>query len=409
MAPKEFEVIVVGAGAVGLTMANLLGHKGISTLVLEERRQRKTGSRAIGITPPTLTLMARLGLDQRFLEAGIKVEEADVYGPRRQLGTVRLHHLKSTYPFILTLPQRRTEALLEDHLKRYPSVTLKRGHKAVELVKHDEHIELKVQDAATGREQSLRAAFLCACDGKNSLIREQLGIRFNGAPYPQTYLMADFTDKSSLGRKACFYFTGQGPVESFPLPNGLRRWLINTPQFMEFPTSGYLAHQVRLRTGVVLMPEDKVWETAFGVQHYLAVRYGQGRVLLCGDAAHIMSPIGGLGMNVGMMDADYCAGLISHAIPNPQVLASGLKAYTRCGQKAAKTAMRESAFNTYLGTLTNKVLTGLRTPLIQAVLRWGNRSLAAHYAMMTIPYCRYPEPGRLTFGHKNDLNKSKEE
>ncbi len=382
------KVIIVGAGAVGLTLANLLGHRGITTVVLEKQRQRKIGSRAIGITPPTLELLAQLKLDQRFIADGVKVEEAEVFGSQACLGTVPLNRVKGPYPFILTLPQRQSEALLEEHLDHYPCVTLKRGVEVTALVDYRERVVLKAVSPDHSKEVAYDAEFLCACDGKNSFIRQQLAIPFIGAPYPQTYLMADFKDNGDLGSKARFYFTDQGPVETFPLPGELRRWLIDTPWFMENAEPGYLEKQVQARTGVSLSRADKVWETAFGVQHYLARQYGKGRVLLCGDAAHIMSPIGGLGMNVGMMDAAACAGLLAQAQPRQGLLARALKTYERCGQKAAKAAIRESAFNTYWGSIKNKLVARLRAPLIKAAVRWGSGRLAAHYAMQTIPRYR---------------------
>ena len=138
-AAPDYDVIVVGAGPVGLTLAALLDREGFRVLVLEKRTARSALSRAIGITPPSLRILATLGLDRPCIEAGLRIQDAIVHGNDRVIGDLQFHGIPGDYPFILSLPQSDFEAILEDHVTRHTRVTLLRGHAAtaVELSSDD--------------------------------------------------------------------------------------------------------------------------------------------------------------------------------------------------------------------------------------------------------------------------------
>src|SRR5581483_4231926 len=148
------------------------------------------------------------------------------------LGRTVFDALPSAYPFILSLPQDKGEKILENSLKKHHSVNLLRNRQVVGLQTGSDLVQVRVLDLKKKTKQGFTAAFLCACDGKNSAIREQLDIPFTGGTYRQAFLMADYHDETSFGSDAHLFFTSQGPVESFPLPGRKRRWIVDTPSHL---------------------------------------------------------------------------------------------------------------------------------------------------------------------------------
>jgi 2-polyprenyl-6-methoxyphenol hydroxylase-like FAD-dependent oxidoreductase len=380
------EIIVVGAGAVGLMLGNLLGQVGLSVLLLEKNTQPRRGSRAIGITPPSLDLLAVLQLDRAFLRAGVRVRHAVLHGKRRALGSLHFDCLRSAHPFILSVPQEEAERLLRENLRRFKSVTLRPGQEAVGVRLKPDGVLLDVRDAAKRRSAVVAAPLVCACDGKNSTLRALLGLDFPGGRYRQTYLMGDFTDQSGLGAEAHFFFTPLGPVESFPLPRGRRRWIVETRTFLEKPAPGFLAREVAARTGFALNPAHQVWESPFGTQRHLLPQYFRERVLFCGDAAHVMSPIGGQGMNTGWGDAEFAARALAQALSRPTERARVFQAYQTYRQKAFRTAARRAAQLMRLGAWKGRLRSGIRNLFIRLVVGLLPRTVAGYFSMQSIPY-----------------------
>ena len=106
--PASTDVVIIGAGPVGLLLANLLGARGISTQIFDQREQPLESSMAIGVTPPSMEILKRLGLDTVFQEAGVPVRHAEVHESHRRLGRLDFAQIKSDYPFFLSIPQART-------------------------------------------------------------------------------------------------------------------------------------------------------------------------------------------------------------------------------------------------------------------------------------------------------------
>ena len=112
----DADIIVVGAGPVGMLAALLSAQQGLSVLLLEQSAQRPVQSRAIGITPPSLEILSRLGLAEAFIEQGVAVRVSEAFGRSMRLGRIDFSGLRGDFPFVLSIPQDRTEALLEEAL-----------------------------------------------------------------------------------------------------------------------------------------------------------------------------------------------------------------------------------------------------------------------------------------------------
>jgi 2-polyprenyl-6-methoxyphenol hydroxylase-like FAD-dependent oxidoreductase len=382
----DYEVIIVGAGPVGLMLGNLLGRRRIKTLVIEQEIKRKEGSRAIGITPPSLQILSSLNLASEFIRRGVKNSQAFIHGSKNMLGKVRFTVLPTVFPFVLSIPQETVETILEENLCKYSTVMLLRGKKAQSAQLTENQTKIRVLNITDNKEEDYTAGFLCVCEGKNSILRNQLGIGFKGGRYGQTYLMADYVDKTSLGQETHFFFTRFGMAESFPLPGGKRRWNVGTMKYMENPPQGFLENLVQRRAGFHLNESDQTTQSAFGVEHYLASAYYKQNVIFCGDAAHVMSPIGGLGMNTGFSDAEFCAEMLYRIIRYQESKAAYFPKYQRYRNQAAKAALRRAALLMRMADLQGIIPSAIRNLLAACLTPLLEKYLSASFAMLNIPF-----------------------
>jgi 2-polyprenyl-6-methoxyphenol hydroxylase-like FAD-dependent oxidoreductase len=263
---------------------------------------------------------------------------------------------------------------------------LLRGEKALSAELAENQTSIRVLNITDNKEEDYTADFLCVCEGKNSILRDQMGIDFNGGKYGQTYLMADYVDKTSLGRETHFFFTRRGMAESFPLPGGKRRWNVMTPKYIENPPPGFLESIVQLRTGFHLNESDRTAQSPFGVGHNLASVYYRQNVIFCGDVAHVMSPIGGLGMNTGFGDAEFCAEMLYRIIRRRENKAVYFPKYSTYRKQAAKTALRRAALLMRMGALQGMIPSAIRNLLAACLIPALEKYIATCFSMLNIPF-----------------------
>jgi 2-polyprenyl-6-methoxyphenol hydroxylase-like FAD-dependent oxidoreductase len=200
--------------------------------------------------------------------------------------------------------------------------------------------------------------------------------------------MADFDDHTDIGDEAHLYFGAAGSVESFPLPGGRRRWVAQTDSLR--PPEGIAAavtHRVRRRTGFALSGCAVRFESAFRPYRLLVRDYHRGRVVLCGDAAHVISPIGGQGMNIGFGDAARLDPALVASLADPARAESEFAAYAASRRRACRAAARRAAQSMWLGAGRGRAHAELRRIVVSRVLlRPGIRPrVAARFAMLTLP------------------------
>jgi 2-polyprenyl-6-methoxyphenol hydroxylase-like FAD-dependent oxidoreductase len=346
-------------------------------------------SAAIGITPPSLHILSKLKLEHAFLQQGVKVRDCILHGESGRLGCVSFRDIPDRFSWILSLPQSGTIALLQQKLAEFTNVTFVPGADVTRVEERGEVVDIEyAMRTSAGAPQHLTARWVVACDGARSAVREQLGIAAPGKSYPCHFVMGDFMERTNLGTEAHLFFKADGSVESFPLPQGLRRWIVQTPAPMQQVPQGFISGIVKSRAGIALPPEDQTNESVFTPRRFDCERYHQGRTVLCGDAAHGMSPIGGQGMNTGFADAEFLDEVLGAILQHGQSPQPPLDAYQRFRRKAARAAIFRAEWGMWFGTWRGKWRSHLRDFIIRDVMcRWPVAPrMGPFYAMLTIPF-----------------------
>jgi 2-polyprenyl-6-methoxyphenol hydroxylase-like FAD-dependent oxidoreductase len=344
---QDSDIIIIGAGPVGLYLAGLLGMTGFSVTVLERKAEIDLHSKSLGIHPVSLELFDEVGLAGRFTNAGLPIRNGHAFVDRKKIGTVSFETCPKPFNYILALPQYRTEQLLEAWCFSLDSVTIQRGATLESFTDTGDHVD--VSYAAGDKTINTTCRYLVGCDGKNSTVRKAAGILVQGTPYPDTYIMGDFTDNTDFGPDAAVYLHRSGLIESFPLPDSHRRWVVKTDSYIETPDRETLEDLISRRLNHDLSEEKNVMMSSFGVQHQLADTFNSGRILLAGDSAHVVSPIGGQGMNLGWITASNLAESLSTIRKNKSHAKPILDSFSKISRSTAKTVATRAEINMWLG------------------------------------------------------------
>ncbi|WP_432523286.1 FAD-dependent oxidoreductase [Kineococcus sp. SYSU DK006] len=397
------EVLVVGGGSTGLFLGALLARHGVDVAVLERRPEPSTHSRAIGLHPPALQALEELDVREAVVAAGARVHTGQARSRGRLLGSLTFERAWPQNPFVLTLPQQRTEAVLEQRLAQLAPGALRRGREVLEVRDAGAGpVRVLVRPTppagAGGGAETWTARVVVEAGGAHGCAREPAGTAARVRAYPDTYLMGDFADTSADAGTAAIHLEPEGVVESFPLPGGVRRWVAHTgwaPAQGSARSPGQgpgqeqaqrLAELVARRTGAVLDVGSNSMVSAFAVRRRIAGRMVHGRRVVLGDAAHEISPIGGQGMTLGWLDARELAPLLVRELRagDGRELADvpELVAFQRRRLAAAHRAAWQAGANTRLGRPVPAVVRAARDGVLRAVLATPARhGLAAAFSM----------------------------
>src|SRR3954453_2263665 len=342
------DVVVVGAGPVGLTVATELARRGVRVRVVDALGQPRHYAKAVGLQPRTLEHWEPTGMLTAALDEARTMRGQIVYRDGELAGRMELA-LPPDVPYgFTTLPQYTTERLLAEELRRHGG----RVERPVELVGVEQDadgVTLRLRTPAG--EEGVRTSYLVGADGAHSIVRKALGAAFEGDAFPEEYMLGDvvldWAMPAGYGVRITRAVSGGADdvLVAVPLPeHGRYRISMLAPPELRHPADATPADGVvhGLESGrtpelgdlqaVVdrLAPEptrvsDLRWSSVFRISHRLADRYGGGRAFIAGDAAHIHPPTGGQGMNTGIQDGLNLAwklALVVDGIAAPALLES---------------------------------------------------------------------------------------
>ena len=368
----DADVLIVGAGPCGLTLAASLARQGQRTTVIDRLAEGANTSRAAVVHARTLEILEPLGVARRLVELGLQAQRFTIRDRDRVLVPIAFDRLPTAYPYTLMVSQAVTEAVLLQRLTELGGRVL-RPRSLVDLEQDDDGATATLDDGSR-----LRVRYIVGADGMHSTVRQRAGIAFSGDDYAESFVLADVRlEDADRVPEVVLYFSPAGLVVLAPLPDGLHRIVATVEEAPAQPGRDYLQALLDARgpERSRAMVTEVVWGSRFRVQHRVAEAYRAGRVLLAGDAAHVHSPAGGQGMNAGILDAVHLADALVEALAGH---AAALDAYGRERRPAAQQVValadrltRLAIVRPGLRSLRNLVLSTLaRLPRFRRQLAW---------------------------------------
>lgn len=363
--PATTDVLIVGAGAAGLTLAAALTAAGAGVVLVDRQAEGANTSRACVVHARTLEVLEDLKVTGDLVSQGLIVPRFTVRDRDHVLMTVDFGSLPTAYPYTLMIPQNVTEAVLLARLEALGG----RVYRPYEVTEIRQDAGGVTATMATG--ETVTAAYLAGTDGMHSMVREQVRTGFTGDSYPQSFVLADVHMDWPLPRdEVMLYYHSDGLVVVAPLPGDRRYRVVATvPEAPEHPDRDFVQTLLDAR-GPRREParvDDIVWSSRFHVHHRLADRYRTGRIVLAGDAAHVHSPAGGQGMNTGIQDAVALAGRLAAIVNDGAAAGRELDAYEAERRPVAEQVVTMTDRMTRIATTDSVALQKARNTLMRAL------------------------------------------
>ena len=306
---EQTEVIIVGAGPVGLCLATLLAERGIEVLVLEAGPDIERDLRASTFHPPTLDMLDEIGVAPRLIEQGLICPAWQIrWHPKGERAVFDLSVLAdvTNHPYRLQVEQWKLSLLMREFVESARTAEIRFNARVTSVEPEEDGAVVAVETQEGPRK--LRAKYVVGCDGARSIVRQSVGLSFEGTTYPETTILATttfpFEEHLDGLSNVTYCWKEQGQFSLLRVPG---RWRISiypredvpieeqmTPEAMQASVQDIVSRSV---------PYDIGEQRAYRVHMRIAPRFRCGRALIAGDAAHLNAPSGGMGLNGGIHDA----------------------------------------------------------------------------------------------------------
>lgn len=366
-------VVIVGAGPTGLVLAAELKRLGVSAVLLDRLEAGLNTSRAAVIHARTLEVLEPLGVVPDLLAAGQKATTFHIRERSKILASISFADLHTAYPFVLLCPQSKTEEILVARLRSLGGgvqrpcevVAARPGVNEVSAAPNPN--EAQVTYKQDGETKTVRARWVVGCDGMHSVVREQNQIPFEGDAYDESFVLGDLQMEWPLGREdVSLFFSDKAITIVVPLPGGHYRIVATMEDAPPEPSIEDFQRLLEERGPEGTIKVTKlIWASRFRIHHRVAAALRKGRVIVCGDAAHVHSPAGGQGMNTGIQDAVALASALKEALDSGSD--ASLVAWEKKRLEIAKSVVSTTDKMTKLATASSPAARALRNALVGVV------------------------------------------
>eukprot|EP01080_Neovahlkampfia_damariscottae_P001032 gene1032-9936_t len=322
-------------------------------MILEKRKEPTTHSKAIGIHPPSLEIFDSVDpeITKELISVGLKVQHGICLKNSFKdiLGELNLFLMKKPFNFVLAIEQYKTERILRKFLeeKYKGKIHLGCAVKTCEMKKNNSGV--KITYSKDDEIFKISTSFVVGCDGKNSIVKSAANIKEVGSEFLDTFMMGDFEDNTELKDTGAIFLSDHGLVESFPLPSGLRRWVCSTKEYIEKPDRSDIEKLIMERTKHDIKSVDNFMLSSYKVQGMVAEKFFSKRMIICGDSAHICSPLGGQGMNCGWMGSKNLSDAFDSIFNKNESIEKSLTEYNRIQWKLGTAVVNRSEINLLIG------------------------------------------------------------
>lgn len=295
----DTDVLVIGAGPTGLALAASLVARGVTTTVVDQQAAGTNTSRAAVVNARTLEVLEDLDVSRRLVKEGVEAPRFTIRDRGRTLIPIDFSGLPTEYPYSLMVPQSTTERLLLERLEELGG-SVQRPRSVTAIDQDPDGVTATFEDGDV-----IRARYVVGADGIRSIARQQAGIDFEGSVYDESFVLADVKLTGDAPHdQVILYWATAGLTVVAPLPDGTYRIVAPVADAPEAPSAEFVQQILDTRVGADRLEVTAViWGSRFRVHHRVADTFRAGRLLLAGDAAHVHSPAGGQGMNLGIQDA----------------------------------------------------------------------------------------------------------
>jgi len=396
--PNDTEVLIAGAGPVGLALALELQRFGIRLRIVEKKVERSKNSKALGLQPRLSEVFAILGIAEKFFARGFTgVRALNLHASAKELLRVdvvfprNLAGRDACQPRLIIIPQSKTEEILETALIERGG-KVERQRELVSFNQTQDSVNSLIRDE-NGHDERVYSRFLVGCEGAHSEVRKQAGFTFAGATFPMRFLLADVTiDWDLPSDEVQVWFHRDGSFAA--LPFGAQKWrlIVECADDSQHPTREVtiplLQDLATKRTGKKdLIIRDPVWLSDFHINARMVDRFRNGRVFVAGDAAHIHSPAGGQGIATGIQDATNLAWKIAASLRDgaPESL---LDTYDEERRPIARTVLQRTTAVSHIIFALNPLARLFREQLLAPILRTSlvRRRLFANLSQLEMNY-----------------------